>query len=44
MSKNVVILGASNKPDRYAYKAFRMLREYGYDVVPVNPVLDEIEV
>ena len=43
MSKNVVILGASNKPDRYAYKALRMLREYGYDVVPVNPVLDEIE-
>jgi predicted CoA-binding protein len=42
-AKRVVIVGASNKPDRYAYRAFKMLRQHGHDVVPVNPVLGEIE-
>ena len=42
-TKTVVILGASNKPDRYSYKAFRMLKDNGHKVIPVNPVLDEIE-
>jgi predicted CoA-binding protein len=39
----VVILGASNKADRYAFKAFQMLREYGHTVLPVHPQLDAIE-
>jgi predicted CoA-binding protein len=39
----VAILGASNKPDRYAYKAFKMLQEYGHTVIPINPALDSIE-
>ena len=39
----VVILGASSKPDRYAYRAFRMLREHGHEVIPVHPALIEIE-
>ena len=43
MSQRVVILGASNKPDRYAYRAFTMLREYGHEVIPVHPALPEIE-
>jgi predicted CoA-binding protein len=38
----VAILGASPKPDRYAYKAFEMLRDYGHRPVPVNPAFDEI--
>ena len=42
-NETVVILGASNKPDRYAYKALMMLREYGHTVIPVNPVLETIE-
>jgi predicted CoA-binding protein len=42
-SETVAILGASNKPDRYAYKAFVMLQEYGHTVIPVNPALDIIE-
>jgi len=41
--QRVVILGASNKPDRYAYRAFRMLREHGHEVIPVHPALIEIE-
>lgn len=38
-----VVLGASNKPHRYANKAIRMLQEYGYHVIPVHPKLENIE-
>lgn len=41
-AETVAILGASPKPDRYAYKAFRMLQEYGHHPVPVNPAFDDI--
>jgi len=41
-SETVAILGASPKPDRYAYKAFEMLRRYGHQPIPVNPAFDEI--
>jgi uncharacterized protein len=40
---NVAILGASNKPDRYAYLAFKLLMEKGHQVFPVNPHLDQID-
>jgi len=39
----VAVLGASPKPDRYSYKAVRLLKENGYRVIPVNPAADEIE-
>jgi predicted CoA-binding protein len=41
-AETVAILGASPKPDRYAYKAFEMLREYGHQPIPVNPAFDDI--
>ena len=41
-AKTVAILGASPKPDRYAYKAFELLREFGHRPLPVNPAFDEI--
>ncbi len=41
--ERVVIVGASDKPDRFAYKAFQMLREYGHTPVPVHPRLQTIE-
>ena len=37
-----MILGASPKPDRYAFRAFEMLREYGHHAIPVNPIYREI--
>lgn len=43
MSQRVVILGASNKPGRYAHRAFMMLREHGHEVIPVHPALPEID-
>lgn len=41
--QNVAILGASNKPDRYAYKAFKMLREYDHKTFLVHPTLVSVE-
>lgn len=32
------VLGASPKEERYSFKAVRMLREYGFNPVPVHPV------
>ncbi len=42
-AKNVVILGASDKIDRYAYKALKMLIEKGCSVFPVNPNIESID-
>jgi len=39
----VVVLGASNKPHRFAYKAMLLLQEYGYHVIPVHPKLQTID-
>ncbi len=39
----VVVLGASSKPHRYAFKAVKMLQEYGYHVMPVHPTLQNID-
>ena len=41
-AERVAILGASPKPDRYAYKAFELLREYGHQPIPINPAFQEI--
>ncbi|WP_395730027.1 CoA-binding protein [Prosthecobacter sp.] len=44
MSKErVVIIGASNNPERYSHRALLLLRKYGHEVVPVHPKLAEIE-
>ncbi len=37
MKYNVAVLGASNNPERYSYKALVMLKEAGYPVFPVHP-------
>ncbi len=40
--ETVAVLGASPKPDRYAYRAMQMLREYGHRAIPINPAFPEI--
>ncbi len=40
---NVAVLGASNKPDRYSYKAVRLLRQKGHTPYPVHPALAEVD-
>jgi len=36
MSLSVAIIGASHKPQRYAYKAQKMLMDYQHSVFPVS--------
>ncbi len=42
-NSNIVVLGASNKPHRYAYKAIKLLQEYGHHVLPVHPKIETID-
>ncbi|MHB9036233.1 MAG: CoA-binding protein [Armatimonadota bacterium] len=37
MIYNVAVLGASTNPERYSYKAVKMLAEHDYGVFPVHP-------
>lgn len=41
--KNIVILGASNKPGRYSYMALQRLKSNGYTIIPVHPKYKEID-
>lgn len=40
---NVVVIGASNKPDRYSYQAVKLLAEYGHRVFPVHQRIKTID-
>ena len=42
MAETVVILGATPKEDRFAYKAMQSLLQHGYNAVPVNPAFAAI--
>jgi len=42
-SQTVVVLGASDKTHRYAYKAIKLLKNYGHIVIPVHPNLDMVD-
>lgn len=39
----IVVLGASNKPERFSNRAIRKLMEYGYHVIPVHQKIENIE-
>lgn len=41
--EKVVILGASDNPERYSYKALKMLQEYDHEVILVSPRLESID-
>ena len=41
--ERVVIVGASDNPERYSHRALLLLRKHGHEVVPVHPKLTEIE-
>ncbi|MFH1943231.1 MAG: CoA-binding protein [bacterium] len=42
-SQTVVVLGASDKPERYSNMAVRLLKQEGHRVIPVHPKLKTIE-
>ena len=41
--QKVAILGASDNPERYSYKAFQMLKEYQHIPILISPKLKELE-
>ncbi len=41
--QRVAVIGASTKPDRYAYKAVALLQEKGHTPVPIAPAKQEIQ-
>lgn len=42
-SKTIAVVGMSNKPNRASYNIGRYLAQQGYCVLPINPVLKEID-
>lgn len=38
-----LVLGASTKPERYSYKAIKMLRKYGHTVVAIGNRIGQID-
>ncbi len=42
-SKTIAVVGMSDKPSRPSYNIGRYLAQQGYCVLPVNPVLKEID-
>jgi predicted CoA-binding protein len=42
-TQRVVVLGASDNPERYSNMAVKRLLENGHYVIPVHPALDRVE-
>ncbi len=40
--QNVLIIGASDNPERYSFKAYEMLKKFGHKVTLLNPRLRDI--
>ncbi|OJG98284.1 CoA-binding domain-containing protein [Enterococcus termitis] len=38
-AKRIAVVGLSNKPDRTSYQIAQLLQDYGYEILPVNPLL-----
>ncbi|MEB3339598.1 CoA-binding protein [Okeania sp.] len=42
-SRIIAIVGHSEKPERTSYQIAKFLREVGYKIYPVNPIVKEID-
>ncbi len=40
---NVAVLGASDNPEKYSYRAVKLLKEKGHTVFPIHDQIKEIE-
>ena len=43
MTETVAIIGATDKPDRYANKAMHALKKHRHEVILINPFKKEVE-
>jgi len=41
-SRTVAVVGISDKPDRPSYVVAKYLQDRGFQVIPVNPLIDEV--
>lgn len=41
-ARRIAVVGLSDKPHRPSYQVVRYLREQGYEIVPVNPRVQEV--
>ena len=40
-AKRIAVVGLSNNPERTSYQVSKAMQEQGYEIIPVNPVIDE---
>ncbi|MCY8934597.1 CoA-binding protein [Bacillus atrophaeus] len=40
-SKRIAVVGLSDRPDRTSYMVSKAMQDSGYDIIPVNPTIDE---
>ena len=38
--RDIAVVGISDKPDRYSYQVAKFLMDRGYNIIPVNPMLE----
>ncbi|WP_027409331.1 CoA-binding protein [Anoxybacteroides tepidamans] len=42
-AKRIAVVGLSNNPERTSYMVTKAMKDAGYEIVPVNPTIDEWE-
>ncbi|WP_368651251.1 CoA-binding protein [Bacillus inaquosorum] len=40
-SKRIAVVGLSDRPDRTSHMVSKAMQEAGYEIIPVNPTIDE---
>ncbi|ASS91295.1 MAG: CoA-binding protein [Bacillaceae bacterium] len=40
-SKRIAVVGLSNNPERESYQVSQAMQNAGYEIIPVNPMIDE---
>lgn len=40
-SKRIAVVGLSDRPDRTSHMVSKAMQDAGYEIIPVNPTIDE---
>lgn len=40
-AKRIAVVGLSNNPERISYQVAKVMQNAGYEIIPVNPTIDE---